>query len=391
MFYKTYYIEEHLNNNNLENIREQAIENIFNNNIDDDNLELIQLNYRPKLTRAFQDEETLKENISQNYLNKSMNIFSFINRNINEFFDNNYNNKPIEEYYTTFRIPKSSGGTRKITAPEDGLKKLLSDIQYRIQEEIKVLEHNNAFAYIKGRDIKDALTVHQANKSNWFLKIDFKDFFPSFNKQTIIKTLNKIYPFNFLYKDRVEDMVDVSLYNNGLPQGSPLSPLLSNLCLIEFDKKLTNKLWNFNDQHYVYTRYADDIIISSKYDFTYSNIIELIKELLEELDLPLEIKHSKTRYGSRHGRNWNLGLMLNKDNKITIGYKKKRRMKAMLFSFIKDTIENNLWGKQEFQEFQGQLNYISTIEPEYWRKRIRILEDKLNVDFKRDILSKYKV
>ncbi|MFW8172071.1 reverse transcriptase domain-containing protein, partial [Klebsiella pneumoniae] len=43
----------------------------------------------------------------------------------------------------------------------------------------------------------------------------------------------------------------------GVPQGGPLSPLLSNILLDELDKKLTYK-------HLKFARYADDIIILVK-------------------------------------------------------------------------------------------------------------------------------
>ena len=106
--------------------------------------------------------------------------------------------------------------------------------------------------------------------------------------------------------------------------------------MIPVDFKIARELREHNHQRFVYTRYADDFQISSKYSFSFMEIQNVIVSILKEFDAPFTIKSEKTRYGSSAGQNWNLGLMLNKDNKITVGYKKKRQFQAMLSSYIMD-------------------------------------------------------
>ena len=65
-------------------------------------------------------------------------------------------------------------------------------------------------------------------------------------------------------------------------------------------------------QKYIYTRYADDIIISARNKFDYRIILKALNKLFK--DTPLSINKEKTRFGSNAGRNWNLGVMCNKDN-----------------------------------------------------------------------------
>ena len=54
-------------------------------------------------------------------------------------------------------------------------------------------------------------------------------------------------------------------YEGYLPQGAPTSPYLSNLILRDFDKKIQQICSSLN---YTYTRYADDITISSNNKIT---------------------------------------------------------------------------------------------------------------------------
>jgi len=358
-------------------IRALAIESLFSSEPKED-LEFIQLKYRSKRTsivRPTKYEFGINQKYDQ-YIAKAKVTFKHMDRRIAEFLETH--TKDIEKYYTLFRIPKASGGTRKITAPENDLKELQTSLLGSFKS-MRILEHDAAFAYVEKRSTVDALTVHQANKSQWFLKLDLTKFFPSFTKEVITETLNRLYPIQFIDDELIEHVVEVGLYEGGLPQGSPLSPLLSNLCMVPFDHKLSKKLWDHNKQHFVYTRYADDIIISSQYDFNFNHIISLVQETLSKSGLPHEINHKKTRYGSRSGSNWNLGLMLNKDNNITLGYKKKQSLKAMLHCFLADTVDQNYWELLETQEFLGKLNYAKQVEPSYWEKRILMSEEKNNI------------
>lgn len=383
MYYTTFIKKNLKNITALRTNKELAMKAILNRKeFQEDMIELI---YRPKITKVLEDTEVFR-NRNEAYISKAKVVFRRMDKMINEFKETNP--KPIEEYYTEFRIPKASGGTRKITAPTDELKTLLSNLSDMFRQ-TNVLEHEVAFAYVPKRSIVDALTVHQANNSHWFLKVDLKGFFPSFTKEFIIETLNRLYPICYVEDEVLRHVVEVSLYQGGLPQGSPLSPLLSNLCMTIFDHELDAELRLHDKQHYVYTRYADDIIISSRYEFNYNDIIEVINKVLNKHASVHKINQSKTRYGSRSGSNWNLGLMLNKDNKITIGHKKKRRLKATIFSFLKDYKEGQPWDLIETQEFIGLLEYAKQIEPAYWKELIKRKENTVGVTLKQVVDSIY--
>ena len=137
---------------------------------------------------------------------------------------------------------------------------LLRKMKSIFENNLRVLFHDAAFAYVKQRSCKDALIRHQQAQSKWFLKLDIKDFFPSCNTEFIHKQLSKIFPFSEIYKDPLvqrnslmENIIDICLLNGSLPQGTPMSPLLTNLLMIPLDYKIQHFLWKVNGKKFVYT------------------------------------------------------------------------------------------------------------------------------------------
>ena len=307
--------------------------------------------------------------------------------------DNFLRQHNINEMYTEFKIPKHTGGFRNIDAPNEELKTFMREYTTNFMHDFKTLPHDSAYAYVKRRSVIDAVKEHQRNKSRWFLKIDLKDFFGSCNEEFIVTQLSKLYPFAIGGNDTFEYLkvlAKFSCLNNKLPQGTPISPWLTNLLMIEYDYKITKLLNNIHNlglkkQRYVYTRYADDILISAKEKFDYQTIINEIKKLLE--DTPLNIKDEKTRFGSNAGRNWNLGIMYNKDNTLTIGHKKKRQIKDNIYYFIKFKdnfdIEQCWW-------LQGNISWLNSVEPEYTEGLLNYYKDKFNVDVLKTLTDKIK-
>ena len=242
---------------------------------------------------------------------------------LHEFNKENENlfNMPRENLYSTFRIPKQTGGFRRIDAPCEELQDQLRKLVRFISDDCGVLYHTSAFAYIKQRSIVDCVNKHKKNESKWFLKTDFSGFFPNTTLDFTMKMLSMVFPLSEVCKDNegyqeLKKAISLGFLNGGLPQGTVLSPMLTNCFMIPIDHKLFNTL---AERKLVYTRYADDIHISAQEKFPYKEIVKLIENTLKEFDAPYVIKKEKTHYGSRNGKNWNLGLMLNRDNEITVG------------------------------------------------------------------------
>lgn len=277
--------------------------------------------------------------------------------------------KNRSELYETFYIPKKSGGLRRIDAPKPELMNALRTLKTILEEDFHVLYHTSAFAYIKNRSTIDAVKKHQQNESKWFGKLDLHDFFGSTTLDFVMYMLSMIFPISEVVKyqvgrDELRKALELAFLNGGLPQGTPISPLITNVMMIPVDYKLSNAFRNYNEQAFVYTRYADDFIISSKFDFDVHTVEKLVVDTLASFNAPFTINEKKTRYGSSAGRNWNLGVMLNKDNEITIGHKKKRQFQSMLYNYITDKRNGVPWPKEDIQVMQGLYSYYRMVEKE---------------------------
>lgn len=298
----------------------------------------------------------------------------YMEHHLNEFYIKILNAIPITQiasHYKTFQIPKATGGFRTINAPEGQLKELHTEMKELFEYKFFCLAHNNAYAYVKERCTRDAVALHQKNESKWFLKMDLKDFFPSCSAGFIYDQLTQLFPFALFStssKIKLEVLIKYCLLNNSLPQGTPMSPILTNLLMIPLDVAIKDTFRDFEQHNFIYTRYADDIILSCKYTFRWSNVVQKLNSILETT--PFKVNPEKTRYGSSHGRNWNLGLMLNKDNQITIGWKKKEIFRAALFNFMRDFAQEQHWPKEHLYHLQGLISYYRMIEPDFVAKQI---------------------
>lgn len=290
------------------------------------------------------------------------------------------------------KVLKSS--FRLINAPKYELKETLTGLKSILEDDFGILYHTSAFAYIKKRCTIDALKRHQANASKWYVKLDLTDFFGSTTLDYAMKMCSMIYPLSEIVKRpngraELEKALELGFLNGGLPQGTPLSPTLTNIIMIPIDYTLFNTLRDFENQHYTYTRYADDFLISSKYNFDFKSIENLVVGTLKKFEAPFALNREKTRYGSSAGSNWNLGLMLNKDNQITVGHENKRRLQAALTNYVLDSKNGSPWSKSEVQTLEGSRNYYRSVECENIDKIVTRINQKFNVDvvemIKRDL------
>ena len=287
--------------------------------------------------------------------------------------------------YETFHIPKKSGGLRRIDAPKPELMNALRNLKTIFEEDFHALYHTAAFAYVKNRCTVDAVKRHQKNNSKWFGKLDLHDFFGSTTLDYVIKMFSMVFPFSEIVKApngeaELRKALDLAFLNGGLPQGTPLSPLITNVMMIPVDYKLANAFRDFDKQRFIYTRYADDFIISSKVDFDVHRVEKLVVDTLHEFGAPFTINESKTRYGSSAGCNWNLGVMLNKDNEITVGHKKKRQFQSMLYNYVTDKRKGISWPREDIQTMQGLHSYYRMVEPETIDAIVKHTNEKMETD-----------
>ena len=292
---------------------------------------------------------------------------------------------PRHSLYEEFYIPKRSGGLRRIDAPCPELMDALRRLKTIFEEDFRALYHTAAFAYVKKRSTIDAVKRHQANESRWYAKYDLHNFFGSTTLDFMIRQFSMVYPFSEVVKSKyglsqLMTALELATLDGGLPQGTPISPLITNIMMIPIDYKLSNKLRNFEKQRFVYTRYADDFLVSSRYDFSYREIEKLMVDTLQEFGAPFSINTKKTRYGSTAGSNWNLGVLVNANNEITVGHQKKRQFKAMLTSYVLDRRNGTAWDKHDIQIMEGLRSYYRMVEKDTIDEIVSKIGTKFGVD-----------
>lgn len=341
-------------------------------------MKLPEINYR--LTKVTQDVD---EQYALKYFNHTDQTLANITEDMivrnKETFTMN-----TSEHYSHFEIKKKSDPSKKrpIDAPDLMLKNAQGILKTYIEDQLKALPHKAAHAYVENRSTVTAMKMHQKNESKWFLQLDLSNFFNSINEDFMRKMLSQVYPFPFIPVPIFDSIINLSLLENEMPQGSVLSPTLSNMVMVPIDHKITETLHNYEHHHYVYTRYADDITISCKEKFDKNEILDIIKSIFKEFEAPLQINESKTRYGSTAGKNFHLGIILNnhgknKSSEMSIGHEKNKRFRAMLFNFCTTGEE---WDKHDVQKMLGLISYYKSIEKPFIERTIQKYNSKFNID-----------
>lgn len=298
--------------------------------------------------------------------------------------------------YKSFKIPKRNGKLRQIDAPKDELMAALRDLKSILEEKFFFTYHTSAFAYVRGRCTLDAVKRHQKNGSRWVLKTDLSKFFPNTTPEFLYKMIYQTFPLceyivdDIGYREAFEKAMSLCFLNGGLPQGTPTSPMLTNQIMIPIDYAIS-KICREHKPHLCYTRYADDMDISSEFSFHWTDVVADINKILLDFSAPFKFNKEKIHYGSTAGRNWMLGVMLNKDGNITIGHEKKKLFKTMLFSFGSSVMSGEPWGVDDCQLLRGLYSYYYMVEGDTIKQLVARYSSKFGfdiIDKLREIISK---
>lgn len=225
-------------------------------------------------------------------------------------------------------VKKKNGRFRIIFEPKIRTKIHLECIKLLLESVYKPKSYVTAFT--KGRSIVNNAQIHVGSK--WIYNIDLKDFFHSFTPEMLTRALVD-FPFNMNY-DIAEFVANFSCNHNArygkcgkislgtiLPQGSPLSPILSNIACSSLDIQLMS----LAQQHsYTYSRYADDITFGGKEDISQNpDFINRLDVIIKQEGF--EINQTKTRCQRYTRRQIITGLVANQNVSIKRGYIKEIR------------------------------------------------------------------
>lgn len=239
--------------------------------------------------------------------------------------------------YSTYFLKKKSGKLRKICQPEKILEVLQRDLLPIIKRR-PVSKY--CMAYENGCSVKKNAKYH--SKAKHILHIDIKNFFSSINS----KMFEKFFCKNIEGRIAEKFWEAVSL-DNGLPIGSPTSPFIANRVMYEIDKKL-GKLSFFTK----YSRYADDMVFSSKREIS----VEFIKKITDILNqAEFEVNQKKTYFMSY--RKEVTGIIIH-NKMLSTGTSFKKKLKNELYDYLVKGI-----GRPE--RIRGKFAFLSDIEPKY--------------------------
>ena len=264
--------------------------------------------------------------------------------------------------YKIFQIPKRAPGQfRTIAQPAQEVKVLQYWVMKKILSKFEI--HAAAKAYCHGLSIVDNARPHTRGK--FLLKMDFKDFFPSLKARDFRVFLKR----SKLALDaaeiealcRILFWMPKGTHDLCLSIGAPTSPMLSNILMMKFDRRISAFCAAHNA---AYTRYADDLTFSADRSRTLQLVEKAVLNFSRRSVSPaLAVNQDKTVRVSRKDSRRVTGLVLTNDRKVSLGREGKRRIRAQMHYFVTDRLET-----EQILQLQGMLAYVHSVEPSFMRR-----------------------
>ena len=259
--------------------------------------------------------------------------------------------------YFNFEVDKKTTGKRLISHPSRELKSIQRWLNKAFLSKLPV--HASATAYRRGSSIRANADLHRL--SNFTVRFDFKEFFPSFTQDGINSFLaEQNDSFNFgINAEDIAFIVAIVTRHGALTIGAPTSPHLTNAMMYGFDEQMTKFC---ESRHLVYTRYADDVFVSTSEPGGLEEVSSVLHEIVASLPwVKLVVNKDKTAFLSRKYRRTITGLTITPDRKISIGRKRKKFIKSMIYRFAQNSLT-----PQESGQLSGLIGFVYSVEREFY-------------------------
>jgi RNA-directed DNA polymerase len=268
----------------------------------------------------------------------------------------------IDKEYKKAFISKKKGGKRFLSIPSDRLRYCQEFILRQILEHREV--NDCAHGFVNDKTIFTNAKQHII--SSYCINIDIENFFGSTTWKQVYYVFNTVFGFN---KSVSIALTTLTTFENGLPQGACTSPYISNIVCENLDERILKYSLKNN---YTYTRYADDITISSGEVMDFSKVLFVTQNIIESCGY--KVNFSKTKKFTKTNNIQITGLVI-VDGVIKVPRKYIKKIKQELYFIKKFGVVNHIQ-KMEIENMYykehllGKINYLKNIDEEQYKKFI---------------------